>query len=332
VLSDDVADTRLLFRLSCKGEPCYSLPRSDDPEWIKANISPPYTTPSCSTGANIDHGITILRDRQARAALFKSRGAVVVPKLETDVDAMKAAFVEMMASEQLGPRTSENPRLSLEADGSQQVRKVEPFLDVAPPALSVRLLERAKAAVTVLLGEEVCLFEDKANCKGAHTGSAFPWHQDLFYWCAPMASRDYPSEIVTVYIAVDDATAENGCLELAVTSTGHAVLQPHVVGPVDGGGDDYQIIESSELVGVLMPLSAGDALVFSSLVPHRSSVNRSGSDRRGILLSFCPARTGNFYDTKMLDDGGGGEAVRASVAYRERGELPAQAPAHVRNL
>jgi len=35
-------DARLMYRISCKGEPCYDLPRQDDPAWIDANIAPPY--------------------------------------------------------------------------------------------------------------------------------------------------------------------------------------------------------------------------------------------------------------------------------------------------
>ena len=45
VLSRDEKDVRLLYRISAKGPPCYQLPRADPPEWIAANITPPYTTP-----------------------------------------------------------------------------------------------------------------------------------------------------------------------------------------------------------------------------------------------------------------------------------------------
>lgn len=35
-------DARLMYRISCKGEPSYELPRNDSDEWIENNISPPY--------------------------------------------------------------------------------------------------------------------------------------------------------------------------------------------------------------------------------------------------------------------------------------------------
>ena len=38
-------DARLLYRVSCKGEPSHELPRRDTDEWIEANIVPPYRTP-----------------------------------------------------------------------------------------------------------------------------------------------------------------------------------------------------------------------------------------------------------------------------------------------
>lgn len=42
---DDVDDARLLYRVSCKGGPCLSLPRSDSPGWLSANITGAYSTP-----------------------------------------------------------------------------------------------------------------------------------------------------------------------------------------------------------------------------------------------------------------------------------------------
>ncbi|MEM7030638.1 MAG: TauD/TfdA family dioxygenase [Chloroflexota bacterium] len=40
-----IDDTRLLYRLSCKGEPALSLPRQDDPAWLETHIAGGYTTP-----------------------------------------------------------------------------------------------------------------------------------------------------------------------------------------------------------------------------------------------------------------------------------------------
>ena len=41
-----VDDARLLYRLSCKGEPALSLPRRDDPTWLAAHVAGSYSTPA----------------------------------------------------------------------------------------------------------------------------------------------------------------------------------------------------------------------------------------------------------------------------------------------
>lgn len=38
-------DARLMYRISCKGEPSYTLPRTDTDDWVAANILAPYRSP-----------------------------------------------------------------------------------------------------------------------------------------------------------------------------------------------------------------------------------------------------------------------------------------------
>lgn len=40
-----IEDARLLYRLSCKGEPALSLPRQDDPDWLAEHVNGCYVTP-----------------------------------------------------------------------------------------------------------------------------------------------------------------------------------------------------------------------------------------------------------------------------------------------
>ncbi len=42
---DAVEDARLIYRMTVKGPPALTLPRKDDPGWIKENLMLPYTTP-----------------------------------------------------------------------------------------------------------------------------------------------------------------------------------------------------------------------------------------------------------------------------------------------
>ena len=47
---DSIDDARLLYRLSCKGDPSLTLPRNDPPKWIAAHINAGYTTPAAIIG------------------------------------------------------------------------------------------------------------------------------------------------------------------------------------------------------------------------------------------------------------------------------------------
>ena len=43
---NSIDDARLLYRLSCKGEPALKLPRQDCPSWLESHIPGGYTTPA----------------------------------------------------------------------------------------------------------------------------------------------------------------------------------------------------------------------------------------------------------------------------------------------
>ena len=40
-----ISDARLLYRLSCKGEPTLKLPRNDPSEWLQTHVTGGYVTP-----------------------------------------------------------------------------------------------------------------------------------------------------------------------------------------------------------------------------------------------------------------------------------------------
>lgn len=47
---DRAEDARLLYRLSCKGEPCLVLPRNDDSAWIDTHVTGSYRSPDSIVG------------------------------------------------------------------------------------------------------------------------------------------------------------------------------------------------------------------------------------------------------------------------------------------
>ena len=149
---------------------------------------------------------------------------------------------------------------------------------VSFPDLENFLLEGSAAQFAAgMLGETCMLFNEQFVVKGAESGASFAWHQDGAY--VGFAHRPY----LSVWIALDDANAENGCL--------------HVL-PRNLDEDDYidphAWMESSreltcrsvETGGVAIECRAGSMIAFSSLTPHRSGSNTTPRPRRAYLAQY----------------------------------------------
>lgn len=110
-------------------------------------------------------------------------------------------------------------------------------------------------------------------------GREKPWHQDRAYFDTPMEDP-----IIGVWIALDDATVENGCM----------FVRPRWHEPVvHFKRRDWQICDKDALAmsvqPVAVPMQSGDVLFFDSLLPHGTPTNLS--DRRRRALQFHYAAT-----------------------------------------
>ena len=136
-----------------------------------------------------------------------------------------------------------------------------------------------------LLGEEdIVLFTEKVNYKRANKGGPIILHQDYPYWAAftPIASR-----VVTAMLFLDEATVENGCLEVAPgTHREGEQTRWKTDGlrnrEMDSTAFDVKRLRPLELAG-------GSIVFFNAFLVHRSLPNRSEHDRRALLYSYQPA-------------------------------------------
>jgi len=166
------------------------------------------------------------------------------------------------------------------------VQGVEPFAHISPAlkawGLDPRLVDPCKPIVGA---EELGLFTEKLNVKRARCGGPIVLHQDFPYWepMTPLAAR-----IATAMIFLDDATIENGCLEVAPGT--------HKVGKWpqrtdDAGFGSFEMDIGAFDLSRLTPLEvpAGTVAYFGAFLVHRSLPNRTEGDRRALLYSYQPA-------------------------------------------
>jgi hypothetical protein len=166
------------------------------------------------------------------------------------------------------------------------VQGVEPFAHLNPIlrdwAEDPRLVEPCRDIVGA---PEVALFTEKLNLKRARQGGRYVLHQDAAYW---RRVTDLTPQICTAMLMIDDATIENGCLEVAPGS--HREGLQKTWSPEEGPSDtemDTRAFDESRMIPVEAP--AGSVVFFGAYLVHRSLPNRSGEDRRALLYSYQPA-------------------------------------------
>lgn len=127
-----------------------------------------------------------------------------------------------------------------------------------------------------LVGQEMLLKDVMALSKPPLIGSEKPWHQDNAYF------NWLPLDLLgTVWIALDDATVENGCM--------HLLPGEHRRGPLR----HYHTIDCEILPdriraqeAVPVELKAGGVLYFSALLPHQTPPNQSVYRRRALQFQY----------------------------------------------
>ena len=151
------------------------------------------------------------------------------------------------------------------------------------------LCERLAAVAAVLLSGPAVLYKEKINYKLVG-GAGYSPHQD-----AP--AYPFLHEHVSAMVAVDDATIDNGCLEV-VNGAHHDLLQTDERGCI--AADVVATLE-----WMLIPMRAGEALFFHSRTPHRSGANNSSYDRRALFPTYNAAAEGDlraaYYAAKLAE-------------------------------
>ncbi|MCH8977882.1 MAG: phytanoyl-CoA dioxygenase family protein [Armatimonadetes bacterium] len=135
-------------------------------------------------------------------------------------------------------------------------------------------------ALTTVIGPNVKCMQSMLFVKSAgKPGQA--WHQDEAY----IPTRD--RSLTGVWLALDDATLENGCLWVVPGSHKSGVLWPmrfHEDERFDCAHESYQTPYSDD-DAVPVEVKAGSIVVFNGYLLHRSLPNRSSAGFRRVLVN-----------------------------------------------
>ena len=132
-----------------------------------------------------------------------------------------------------------------------------------------------------LIGPDLKIYVDQTLCKPPRVGSAKPPHQDSAYW-----TNIDPPNLVICWMALDDATEENGCMRFIPGSYKLGVIEHKHLEDfrVEDGKVDYER-------EVAVPLKAGGCSFHHSLAMHRTDANTSPDRRIGLTVAYMSARS-----------------------------------------
>ena len=138
-------------------------------------------------------------------------------------------------------------------------------------------------SVEQLLEDEAYHYHSKMIMKEAKVGGAWAWHQDYGYWYENGVL--FP-DLCSVYVAVDAATIENGCLQVIKGS--HKLGRINHVLTGDQAGADLSRVEEirKRLELIYVELERGDAVFFHSNLLHRSDRNNSENPRWAMICCY----------------------------------------------
>jgi hypothetical protein len=113
-----------------------------------------------------------------------------------------------------------------------------------------------------------------------------PWHQDSFYF-----PFDPARPVVGLWLAVTEATLDNGCLHVVPGSHTEPVHH-HIPDARPGANYGYVEIVDHDMSGAIPVLmQPGDLLVFDSHLMHRSTDNLSAGLRAAMVFHLAAAGT-----------------------------------------
>jgi hypothetical protein len=142
-----------------------------------------------------------------------------------------------------------------------------------------------------IIGPDIALWSSHFISKPQGDGKRVPWHEDSAYW----KSRLNPMEVITVWLAIDPSTPENGCMYVI----------PHTHNTGRKGFSDYDAVDSTKNVfdieilkeqrddskAVACILKPNECSLHDGRLMHGSPPNTSSMRRCGYTMRYISTAT-----------------------------------------
>lgn len=156
-----------------------------------------------------------------------------------------------------------------------------------PRLLEFLLSDEALDLVESIIGPDIIMWTSHFICKDPYKGRMTPWHEDSAYWKGRFDKYD---SIVTIWLALDPSTKENGCMRV-------------IPGTHLNGFSEYEEVDKStntfhariknveEEKAVYFELQRGECSLHDSRIIHGATANTSPYRRCGYTMRYLSAST-----------------------------------------
>jgi phytanoyl-CoA hydroxylase len=218
----------------------------------------------------------------AQLESYWQQGHLTAPGVFTAAE-MDAAIADAQAwgDEVLAGLGEAERKWYLDAGAAKQVlRKLDNPAYYRPAFQSLAKDPRLVSLVESIIGPGVTIYFSQIFFKPPEGGGPKPVHQDNFYF-GPK-DRD---EMVTAWVALDDATVENGCLYFGEGSNLGPVI-PHVTPP----GEPFNLLIPDDVAArqkmTPAPVPKGGVSFHHGNTYHQSGRNLSTRWRRAVAFHY----------------------------------------------
>lgn len=225
---------------------------------------------------------------EEQIAFYHREGYLVLPRLTTDDEIERLRHIYDRLFARRAGREEGNQFDLGGADEEGATATLPQILNpakYAPELAETQLRVNALAVARQLLGAEADYRGEHAILKPAGYGAPTPWHQDEAYWDP---GKEYES--MSIWVPLQEATAENGCMEFVPGSHRGEVLPHHSIGH-DPRVHGLEVDAADTSRAVACPLPPGGATIHHNRTLHYAGPNRSDAPRRAYILGFgLPSR------------------------------------------
>jgi phytanoyl-CoA hydroxylase len=223
-----------------------------------------------------------MRLTDEQIALYRRAGHLTVPGVLPDAQVTQAiAELEAWGRDVLATLPEEKKKWYLEQNipGVPVLRKLDNPVHERPFFRTLAGQQPLLTMVEQLIGPGVAVYFSQVFLKPPGGGPK-PVHQDNFYF-----GPNYRDGVVTAWLALDEATVENGCLYFG-DGTNHGPIHPHIAPP----GEPFNLQVPSEIakkaVMTPAPVPRGGVSFHHGNTFHQSSDNRSTRWRRAAAFHY----------------------------------------------